>query len=123
MPRPQRVFTPPPPPISRRKGGALTNRYANVVLFLSVTMILVGVLLYLWPQVRLVTLGYRQNELRTQRTQALQRQKELHVELGTLRQLPRIEAIATQNLGLRIPPPSHVIYVRPEQQVPGPRRD
>src|SRR5205085_2017971 len=74
-----------------------------------------GGLLYLWPQVRLVGLGYRHSKLLTQRTQVLQRQKELQVELSSLRQLRRIEDIAAQHLGLRPPQATQVIYVRSGQ--------
>ena len=85
-------------------------------------MVLGGVLLYLWPQVRLVGMGYRYSKLLAQRTQVLQRQKELQVELGSLRQLRRIEDIATQHLGLRPPQATQVIYVRSGQQAVGQRR-
>ena len=80
-------------------------------------------MLYLWPQVRLVGLGYRQSKLLEQRTQFLQRQKELQVERGSLRQLRRIEDIAAQHLGLRPPQASQVIYVRQGQHVAGQRRE
>jgi cell division protein FtsL len=71
---------------------------------------------------RLVSLGYRSSKLLAQRTQVLQRQKELQVELGSLRQLRRIEEIAAQHLGLRPPQATQMIYVRPEQQAAGQRR-
>jgi len=94
-----------------------------MALLLSAIMGLGGVLLYLWPQARLVGLGYRQSKLLAQRTQALQRQKELQVELGSLRQLRRIEEIAAQHLGLRPPQPAQVIYVRSGQHAVGQRRE
>ena len=61
-------------------------------------------------------------KLLAQRTQVLQRQKELQVELSSLRQLRRIEDIATQHLGLRPPQATQVIYVRSGQQAVGQRR-
>jgi len=94
----------------------------GLALLLSATVVLGGILLYLWPQVRLLNLGYRQSTLLAQRTQALQRQKELQVELGSLRQLRRLEDIAAQHLGLRPPQAAQVIYIRPGQQV-GQRRE
>ena len=60
--------------------------------------------------------------LLAQRTQVLQRQKELQVELSSLRQLRRIEDIAAQHLGLRPPQATQVIYVRSGQQAVGQRR-
>jgi cell division protein FtsL len=110
-------------PLTRRgKGRPQATRQASVTVLLSVVMVLVSVLLYLWPQVRLVNLGYQQNVLQTRRTQTLRRQKELQVERATLRQLPRIEEIAIRRLGMQAPKISQVIYVRPGQHIPEPGR-
>ena len=114
MPRPPQA-TPVPPPMSRGRARRLASRHVGMALLLSALMVLGGVLLYLWPQVRLVSLGYRHSKLLAQRTQVLQRQKELQVELSSLRQLRRIEDIAAQHLGLRPPQATQVIYVRSGQ--------
>src|SRR5262252_10109549 len=102
--------------MSRGRARRLASRHVGMALLLSALMVLGGILLYLWPQMRLVGLGYRQGKLLVQRTQLLQRQKELQVELSSLRQLRRIEEIATQHLGLRPPQGTQVIYVRSGQQ-------
>lgn len=110
--------------MSRGRARRIASRHVGLALLLSASMVLGGILLYLWPQVRLVSLGYRQSKLLAQRTQVGQRQKELQVELGSLRQLRRIEDIAAQHLGLRPPQAAQVIYVRPGQQpVAGQRRE
>ena len=120
--RPQVTST--APLMSRGRARRIASRHMGLALLLSATMALGGILLYLWPQVRLVSLGYRQSKLLAQRTQMLQRQKELQVELGSLHQLRRIEDIAAQHLGLRPPQAAQVIYVRPGQQhVLGQRRE
>ena len=95
----------------REHMARLSGKQVSVVL-LSATAVLLGILLYLWPQMRLVELGYRQGEFRAQRAQALQRQTELQVELATLRQLSRIERLAVQRLHMGPPQLSQVIYVR-----------
>ena len=74
-------------------------------------MMLLGGLLYLWPQMRLVSLGYRQGVLQTRRSWLLHRQRTLQVKLATLHQLSRIEKIAVQRLGMRPPQVSQIIYV------------
>jgi cell division protein FtsL len=79
-------------------------------------MMLLGILLYLWPQMRIVELGYQQDALRSQQAQALQRQKELQVELASLRRLDRIEQLAMQQLGMKPPQLSQVIYLRQRQE-------
>lgn len=83
---------------------------------LSTAIILLGILLYLWPQMRIVELGYQQDALRLQQAQALQRQKELQVELASLRRLDRIEQLAMQQLGMKPPQLSQVIYLRQRQE-------
>jgi cell division protein FtsL len=122
MPR-QPQATSPAPLVSRGRARRIASRHVGLALLLSAVMVLGGILLYLWPQVRLVGLGYRQSKLLEQRTQMLQRQKELQVERGSLRQLPRIADLAAQRLGLRPPQATQVIYVRQGQPVAGPRRE
>ena len=120
--RPQ--ATPTAPLMSRGRARRIASRHVGTALLLSATMVLGGILLYLWPQVFLVSLGYKQSKLLAQRVHVLQRQKELQVELGSLHQLRRIEDIAAQHLGLRPPQAAQVIYVRPGQQhVGGQRRE
>jgi cell division protein FtsL len=65
---------------------------------------------------RIVELGYQQDALRLQQVQALQRQKELQVELASLRRLDRIEQLAMQQLGMKPPQLSQVIYLRQRQE-------
>lgn len=121
MPRPPRTAS-VAPPMSKGRARRIASRHVGMALLLSAIMVLGGGLLYLWPQVRLVGLGYRYSKLLAQRNQMLQRQKELQVELGSLRQLRRIEDIAVQHLGLRPPQATQMIYVRSGQQTVGQRR-
>lgn len=102
--------------MSRGRARRIASRHVGLALLLSAIMVLGGIVLYIGPQVRLVSLNYRQSKLLAQRTHVLQRQKELQVELGSLRQLRRIEDIAAQHLGLRPPQATQVIYVRSGQQ-------
>ena len=95
----------------RRKVRPRATRKTGVAVLLSTGTILLGVLLYLWPQMRLVNLGYHQGALRIQRARVLQRQRELQVEFATLRQLSRVEEIAVQRLGMRPPRMSQIIYM------------
>lgn len=113
-----------PPPITRRgKARPQATRQVTVTIVLSVVIVLLSVLLYLWPQVRLISLGYQQNALQSQRVQLLQRQQELQVERATLRKLSRIEDIAIRRLGMQAPNVSQVIYVRSGQHIAAPGRE
>lgn len=111
------------PSTTRGRARRTASRHVGMGLILSAVLVLGGVVLYVSPQVRLVSLGYQHSKLLQQRAQHLQRQKELQVELGSLRQLRRIEEIAAQHLGLRHPQATQVLYVRPGAQGAGPRRE
>lgn len=112
------------PPVMRRgKAWLRANRPTSMALLVSAVMVLAGILLYLWPQVHLVALGYQQSELRAQRLQILRRQKELQVEGATLRHPSRIEALALRSLGMQRPQSSQVVYVRATPQPVPPGRE
>jgi cell division protein FtsL len=96
--------------------GRAPSKQLYGLVALSTAVILLGILLYLWPQMRIVELGYQQDALRLQQAQALQRQKELQVELASLRRLDRIEQLAMQQLGMKPPQLSQVIYLRQRQE-------
>lgn len=113
MPRPRRVLAGTTPRRWRRQ--TRMRRQAGVAVFLCIAMVFAGLLLYLWPQMRVVGLQYRSAALQQQRRQALQAQNELRVELATLRQLSRIEDIAMQRLNMHRPHTSQIVYVRSEQ--------
>ncbi|HEY7708444.1 MAG TPA: cell division protein FtsL [Candidatus Entotheonella sp.] len=96
--------------------GRVSSKQLYGLVALSTAILLLGILLYLWPQMRIVELGYQQDALRLQQVQALQRQKELQVELASLRRLDRIEQLAMQQLGMKPPQLSQVIYLRQRQE-------
>ena len=121
MPPLRQVFA--SPVVRRGKARLQANRQTSVAVLLSTAMVLVGILLYLWPQMHLVDLAYRSSDLQALRAKTLHRQKELQVELATLSQLSRIEDIAVQRLGLRPPQVSQVIYVYPGQPIAGAGRE
>src|SRR5262245_49972421 len=121
MPEPRQILA---LPVTRRgKIWLRANKPTSVVMLLSVAIVLVGILLYIWPQVQRVALGYQQSALRVRRQQTLQKQKELQIERATLRQPARIEEIALRSLGMQRPNVSQVIYVRPTQQTVTPGRE
>ena len=101
----------------RSKSRPRASKQTGMTILLSTGILLLGILLYLWPQMRLINLGYQQGRLQTQREQSLRHQKELQVELATLRQLSRIEAIAVRRLHMQTPQTSQIIYVHPGQGI------
>lgn len=98
--------------VRRQRRERIMGKPTICVLFCCTAAMLGGILIYLWPQMRLVDMGYREGVLQQQRVEALQRQEELRLELVSLGQLSRIEEIATKFLGLETPQSTQIIYVR-----------
>ena len=98
------------------ESGRGLGKQAYGMILLSTAVLLLGALFYLWPQMRMVELEYQQSALRAQQAKALQQQKQLQVELASLRGMARIERIAVEKLGLRPPQISQVIYMRQKSQ-------
>ena len=101
--------------VRRQRRERTMGKPAIFVLFCCTAAMLGGILLYLWPQMRLVDMGYREGVLQRQRVEALQHQEELRLELISLSQLSRVEEIATKFLGLRPPQSTQIIYVRSQR--------
>ncbi len=108
--------------VSGQNARQVSSQRVFGICFVSAVLVLLGILLYLWPHMRLVELGYQHSALRTQRSQLLQQQKEYEVEVASLNRLGRIEQMAAQ-LGLQAPRVSQVIYLRqasePDQRETG----
>lgn len=78
-------------------------------------MVAIGVMGYLWPQHRIVELGYRLEELEANRTEVLRLHRMLSLEEASLSSLARIERIATTQLGMVFPEPGQVQIVLNEK--------
>lgn len=73
------------------------------------SLVLVGVLFYVWQHIQVVRLGYQVEYLSGERASLIRQQKELRFEVAKLRSLRRVEEIARQQLGLTSPRPGQVI--------------
>jgi len=63
---------------------------------------------YVWQHFECIQMQYRIEQLDTQRNQAAQLNRELHLEVATLRSPSRVDAIARQQLGLTVSVPGQV---------------
>ena len=71
---------------------------------------------YLWPQHRIVELGYRLETLESRRAKVERLHRMISLEAASLASLPRIERIATTQLGMVFPMPDQVrtVHHHPE---------
>lgn len=75
------------------------------------SLVLVGVLFYVWQHIQVVRLGYQVEYLAGERAGLIRQQKELRFEVARLRSLRRVEEIARRQLGLTSPRPGQVIVI------------
>ena len=75
------------------------------------SLVLVGVLFYVWQHIQVVRLGYQIEHLQGERLALLRQEKELRFEVARLKSLRRVEGIARHQLGFRSPGPGQVVLV------------
>ena len=69
----------------------------------ALVLLALGVMGYLWPQHRIVELGYRLEALESRRAKGERLHRMISLEAASLASLPRIERIATSQLGMVFP--------------------
>lgn len=74
-------------------------------------ILLLGVLFYVWQHIQVVRLGYAIERLRTERGAALQRGRELTLEIAQLKSLKRVEEVARTRLGMVTPSRGQIVVV------------
>ena len=85
----------------------------------GIVLILIGVFVaYGWPRAALRDTGSTAGRLQREQEKLQEENRELRLEKATLQDLKRVEAIATQTLGLHPPPPANVIVVERPQNLP-----
>ena len=65
-------------------------------------------LVYAWQHFHCLQLSYQLEELKAERTQAVELNQRLRLEVAGLRAPMRIDVIARRQLGLTVPPPGRV---------------
>ncbi len=75
-----------------------------IAIFAAALLFVVGLLAYVRQHLEIIRYGYRIEELRHQRTELLERQRQLVLERAYLRNPIRVEAIARGQLGMIDPP-------------------
>lgn len=75
------------------------------------SLVLFGVLCYVWQPIQVLRLGYQVEDLAEERAGLIRQQKELRLEVARLRSLRRVEEIARHQLGLTNPQPGQVIIL------------
>lgn len=82
--------------------------------FLSVILLVAGLLIYLWGHVQTLSQGRQMDQLRTERKALLHQQELLEARIAGLKQSNRIRDIAVKELGMVFPndPPRNLYLSR-----------
>lgn len=84
-------------------------RLASVVI--GLLLCLAGVLVYMWPRVHIVRLGYRVQTLEQRSRGLMQEREQLRLEIASLKDPQRVYQIATDRLGMIVPRHEQVFSV------------
>jgi cell division protein FtsL len=68
-------------------------------------------LVYTWQHFECIQIRYKIEQLDSQRAQAAELNRQLHLEVATLRSPMRVDAIARNQLGLTVPVPAELVPV------------
>lgn len=87
--------------------------------FLSIILLVAGLLIYLWSHVQTMSQGQKLAQLRAEREALMLEQEHLQVRIAGLKQSTRIRDIAIQKLGMGFPKdPPRNLYLNPAQSTP-----
>ena len=92
------------------RGGRRRGTFLRTAVYASV--LLAGILFYVWQQIQVVRLGYVIEQLKGERAALLQRHKELTLEIASLKSLKQVEERAHRDLGLRRAEPAQIVIVK-----------
>ena len=89
-------------------------RSLMLILF-TCSMIVIGILSYIWRGVEIISIGYKMRAVYYQQTLLQDQKQRLILERAALRSLKRIESIASSDLELVKPNPEQVIILPTSQ--------
>ena len=97
--------------------GRATARPASMksgLLLVTVLLLMVigGSLVYVWSRIQVIQAGYEISSAMKHGRTLAEENKRLRVEIATLKSYPRIEKIATEELGMSKPRSDQVVVIR-----------
>ena len=99
----------PPPEVSPEQSKSTGVKYTHLII---AAFVLMGVaLVYVWSHVRMTELDYKIAEEMNRRGQLLEEQRQLKVDIATLKAPGRIEAIVKEKLQMTYPEREQIIHL------------
>lgn len=94
------------------KSVVLRNRRVRFYCFLM-GLILLSSLLYVWTRVRVVQEGYEVSKLNRETEDLLGQKSKLESEIASLKSPQRLEQIARDHFGMRLPRGDEIVLIEP----------
>jgi cell division protein FtsL len=82
-----------------------------MLIFLTCSLVVLGILSYIWRGVEILTMGYKMRDVYTQQRVLKDQGQRLALERAALRSMSRIESIATSQLRMVKPDPDQVVIL------------
>jgi cell division protein FtsL len=88
-------------------------RKSNLLVFIAPLLLLVlSALFFVWSRIQVIQLGYEISRALKEGRALTEGNKQLRLEIATLKSYARIEKIAVEELGLSKPKPDQVVVIR-----------
>jgi cell division protein FtsL len=91
----------------------VTQRKQYFLLTFLASLFVLGLLFYGWQQYRWIQLGYQIEEAKEKKSDLLEYQKQLVLELGSQARDERIDLIARRELGMVVAAPGQIVTTQP----------
>ena len=99
-------------PVAERSLELRRRHIKQVVILLAIVMGFA--LLFVWNRVRVIQLGYEVSELRKETADLTEQKDQLEADVATLRSPKRLEKIAREHFGMRLPQGDEIVFVKQE---------
>jgi cell division protein FtsL len=83
-----------------------------MLILVSSSLIVLGIISYIWRGVEILTMGYKMRDIYTQQRLLKEQRQKLILEREALRSLKRVEQIASAQLNLLKPNPDQIVILR-----------
>jgi cell division protein FtsL len=82
-----------------------------MLIFVSCSLIVLGIISYIWRGVEIMSKGYKMKDIYTQQRLLKEQQQKLILEREALRSLNRVEDFASSELNLVKPNPDQIVFL------------
>lgn len=86
------------------------GRKTAFLLSLLITVLVCSLIFFVWARLQITYLGYQISQANSEHTQLFKLNKQMKLEVASLKSLSRIESIAKNQLGLVNPESSQMVF-------------